>query len=122
MTDEQKIAFLVERLFGGKWPDHNRIHVAASCGPETFCVRCRGFRRASLSCKRWNPLLYLEDAFVVVEAMRKKHGFGLVLSDDPNDAQGMWFCSFFGGNSKEIPGDTPQQAIVKAAISALESK
>jgi hypothetical protein len=61
MSDTEKIQFLVDRLWAGKCPEPERFMFHGDDMP-------------------WNPLVSIEDAFMVVEAMRKiEFYFGLEL-------------------------------------------
>lgn len=125
MTDAETVQFLVERLFGGKWPEHKMIPLPA----DDMCYRCEAHwsdftysnpdTEEPDGCEEWNPLTRIEDAFMVVKAM-KMHIHGVFQFSLGCQSSGRWWCDF---NSAEWSyADTSQAAIVAAAVRALEEK
>ena len=114
MTDTEKVQFLVDKLWAGKWPGR-----FATRSP---CDRCGAVHPSKDDpCKGWNPITRIEDAFMVVEAMQQKFGTGVTICDACG--QPPWFCDFIDmKNQHDIQGDTLQVAIVNAAVKALEEK
>jgi len=115
MTDQQKIARIVE--FMGGWPEHKLIHpyVDGTAGSLTICTRCQG-EILSPSCGEWNPFTRIEDAMVVVGSLQKDRLLYLNFLNEMDDMCGQERDTFYW--FMDLPD--PARAITEAAWQVIE--
>lgn len=108
MTDQEKTAVLVGRLFGGKWPT---CHVV-------LCRRCGAINNENDRCLDFRPFESIEDAFAVADRLNLE--FRVVRNGDGDFAP--WYAAFDAGTSRpshDASADTPARAIAEAAYLAV---
>jgi hypothetical protein len=109
---------VAEKVMGwkdmGYWADGygHAYSINAVAGPDVFCIA--HIEDTQCSCEIWNPLEDLNQCFEVVE----KIGDCLHLSE--HGKEGRWAAQFCGCSMEWSHGDTPNIAILKAALAARQ--
>ena len=120
VTDQEKTAVIVARLFGGKWPEHVYAMSDGARAVELHtCHRCmrRAIQETTDACQAWNPFTRIEDAFTCVEKLRP---FELYLDLELRSFG--WLCEVDvtmagcvrNNRDDDHASDTPARAITEA--------
>ena len=114
MSDEEKTAMLVEKLFGGKCPLHS-WHLTSDHSMSQCCRRCgrrTGDVDAASACEQFDPFTRIEDAFACVEKMQ-----GAVIIDRGAG----WACMVSRPHVEHARADTAARAIAEACYLAVSA-
>ena len=118
MTNTERTQFIVDKLWNGKWPNHD---FGRTEGTSWICCRCLRVAYSSLTepCEYFAPFTRLEDAFMVVEAVDRHVRLTWYPALQGDSLKPVWVVEVSKFNVGVGRSKSPAEAIALAAYRAL---